>query len=125
MLKCDQLGGKGGANLPPKGPQTRWPAGGWAIIYDDVDYDDDEDDDDNNDFDEDDDDYDVFSWSQRTSTTIGTIRGANNYDDDDGNDDDDVDDNNDDDDEVDYVFSKNIFFFIIIVEAPLGWYKVS
>ena len=29
MLKCDQPGGRGGANLPPKGPQTQFePEGG-------------------------------------------------------------------------------------------------
>ena len=53
MLKCDQLGGKQGANLPPKGPQTQSTPGGGAIKYDD--------DDDDDDFDDEDDDYNVLS----------------------------------------------------------------
>ena len=61
MLKYDQLGGKGGANLSPKGPQQDKHQGGrgWVINQD---YgDDDDDDDDDSDFDEDDNDYDGFS----------------------------------------------------------------
>ena len=117
MLKCDTLGGKGGANLPPKGRQTRsapGDVGWWAINYDNNDEDDDDDDDDDNkdeiddNFDEDNDEYDVFSWSKRTSNPIGNRGGPINYDDEDDNVDDDDDNNNDDD--GDDVFSKNVFF---------------
>ena len=56
ILKCDQLWGKGWANIPPKGPQT-WlvPGGGGSMNY--------VNDDDDDVFADDADDYDVFSWS--------------------------------------------------------------
>ena len=75
MLKCDQFGGKGGANLPPKRTSnTIGTRGGGTLNYYDDDDDDDNDDDDDE-YDDFDDDYDVFSGSQRTYKMIGT-RGA-------------------------------------------------
>ena len=117
MLKYDQAGGRRGANLPPKGPQTQLTPGRGQINYDNDDYEDDDDDvDDFDDYDlfsssqrtsninydnddynhnDDNDDYDLFSSSQRTSNI--------NYDNDDynHNDDNDDDDNNDNDDSYD------------------------
>ena len=95
------LGEREGLIILPKELKYDWPGVG-PINYDnddDIDDDDDTDDDDDND---DNDDFDVFSWYQRTSNSIGTMRGLINYDDDD-------DKNYDDDDYAD-VFSKNVFF---------------
>ena len=54
-MKCDQLGGKGGANYPPNGPQTQSPPGLGPNYYDNDDDDDDDSDEDADDFDDEDD----------------------------------------------------------------------
>ena len=75
LLKYDRHGGRGGANLLSKGPQTQSASERGGVIN----YDDDDngnvDDDDDDDFDDDNDDDDVISSFQRTKNMISTKGG--------------------------------------------------